>query len=137
MNCQTLLRCFTTRQLLPGSKPAFVPPCLAILWMQQTTLKSSSYCLSADAATFCLDIVYPKTSCALSSSSAKHCAVRTPERRSPGLGKYFGKGKHAYHADGLVSGSRSCVLAHAKRRPALTARQFLNLPNATISVSIS
>jgi hypothetical protein len=60
MNCQTLLRCFTTRQLLPGSKPAFVPPCLAILWMQQTTLKSSSsYYWSADAATFCLDIVLP------------------------------------------------------------------------------
>jgi hypothetical protein len=47
----------------------------------------------------------------------------------PDLGKYFGKRKHVYHTHGLVSGSRFCALALAKRWPALTARQFFNSPN--------
>ncbi len=68
-----------TRQLHPGSQRVFVPPCLVILWMLRTTLKSSPNCWTVDAATFCLDTMPRNSPFALSSSSATHCAVRTPE----------------------------------------------------------
>jgi hypothetical protein len=103
--------------------------------MLRTTLKSSPNCWNVDAAPSYLDAMPRKSPCALSSSSATHCAVRTPESGGHlDLGKYFGRGKHVCHTHGLVSGSRFCALALAKRWPALTARQLLNSPNTRYHV---
>jgi hypothetical protein len=57
MNCRRSLLCFRIRQLLPGSKRVFLPPCLVILWMLRTKLKSSSCYWNVAAGTLCLDVV--------------------------------------------------------------------------------
>jgi hypothetical protein len=99
--------------------------------MLRTTLKSSPNCWNVDAAPSYLDDMPRKSPCALSSSSAIHCAVRTPETEVLlTLSKYFGKRKHVCHSHGLVSGSWFCAPVVANRRSALTARQLLNSPNS-------
>lgn len=82
--------------------------------------------------TSCLDTVFGKQPCALSSSSATHCAVRTPETEVVlmTLASTLAKESTSAITHGLVSGSRFRAPVVASRRSTLTARQLLNSPSS-------